>query len=139
MANVVEELRGEKIDIIKFSDNPAEYVAAALAPAEVKEVFISPEGNACQALVPDDQLSLAIGREGQNARLAARLTGYKVDIKSQSAARELEALEAQFAQQSQEDQAEALPDVREEDADEAPIDAGDAPAEAAEAAEDAAE
>ena len=84
VAAVVEELRGEKIDIIKYSDNPAEFIAAALAPAEVVEVRLSDEGKACRVLVPDDQLSLAIGREGQNARLAARLTGYKIDIKPQS-------------------------------------------------------
>lgn len=79
--NIVQELRGEKIDIIKYSEDPAQYVAAALAPADVVEVQLAPEGKSCRVLVPDDQLSLAIGREGQNARLAARLTGYKIDIK----------------------------------------------------------
>ena len=81
---IVEELRGEKIDIIKFSEDPAEYIAAALAPADVLEVRMAPEGKACRVTVPDDQLSLAIGKEGQNARLAARLTGYKIDIKPRS-------------------------------------------------------
>ena len=81
VANIVEELRGEKIDIIKYSDDPAEFIAAALAPSDVTEVWIADEGKACRVLVPDDQLSLAIGKEGQNARLAARLTGYKIDIK----------------------------------------------------------
>ena len=81
---IVEELRGEKIDIIKYSEDPAEFIAAALAPADVVEVRMAEEGKACRCIVPDDQLSLAIGREGQNARLAARLTGYKIDIKPQS-------------------------------------------------------
>ena len=81
---VVEELQGEKMDIIKYSDDPAEYIAAALAPADVVEVRLSDEGKLCRVIVPDDQLSLAIGKEGQNARLAARLTGYKIDIKPAS-------------------------------------------------------
>lgn len=83
--NIVEELRGEKIDIIKYSDDPAEYIAAALAPADVVEVRMAEDGSkACRVIVPDDQLSLAIGKEGQNARLAARLVGYKIDIKPKS-------------------------------------------------------
>jgi len=77
--SIVEELRGEKIDIIKYSDDPAEYIAAALAPADVVDVRLAEEGKACRVIVPDDQLSLAIGKEGQNARLAARLVGYKID------------------------------------------------------------
>ena len=81
---IVEELRGEKIDIIKYSEDPAEFIAAALAPADVLEVRLAPEGKACRVIVPDDQLILAIGKEGQNARLAARLTGYKIDIKPAS-------------------------------------------------------
>ena len=84
VSTIVEELRGEKIDIIKFSEDPAEYIAAALAPADVLEVRMADEGKACRVRVPDDQLSLAIGKEGQNARLAARLTGYKIDIKPES-------------------------------------------------------
>ena len=82
---VVEELRGEKVDIIKWSDDPAQYVAAALAPADVLSVTELEEGKSCRVVVPDDQLSLAIGKEGQNARLAARLTGYKIDIRPASA------------------------------------------------------
>ena len=82
--SIVEELRGEKIDIIKYSDDPAEYIAAALAPADVVDVRLAEEGKACRVIVPDDQLSLAIGKEGQNARLAARLAGYKIDIKPES-------------------------------------------------------
>ena len=84
VAAVVEELRGEKIDIIKYSEDPAQFIAAALAPADVVEVRLSDEGKLCRVIVPDDQLSLAIGKEGQNARLAARLTGYKIDIKPAS-------------------------------------------------------
>ncbi len=84
VGNIVDELRGEKIDIIKYSEDPAAFIAAALAPADVVDVWMADEGKACRVLVPDDQLSLAIGKEGQNARLAARLTGYKIDIKPQS-------------------------------------------------------
>lgn len=84
VAAIVDELRGEKIDIIKYSEDPAAFIAAALAPADVVDVWMADEGKACRVLVPDDQLSLAIGKEGQNARLAARLTGYKIDIKPES-------------------------------------------------------
>ena len=87
---IVDELRGEKIDIVKYSEDPAEFIAAALAPADVVSVQLADEGKACRVVVPDDQLSLAIGKEGQNARLAAKLTGYKIDIKSASAAHEWE-------------------------------------------------
>ena len=83
--NIVEELGGEKVDIIKYSEDPAEYIAAALSPADVISVTTLEEGKSCRVVVPDDQLSLAIGKEGQNARLAAKLTGYKIDIKPQSA------------------------------------------------------
>ena len=82
---IVEELNGEKMDIIKFSEDPAEYIAAALSPADVVSVDELPDGKSCRVVVPDDQLSLAIGKEGQNARLAAKLTGYKIDIKPASA------------------------------------------------------
>lgn len=81
---VVNELKNEKIDIIKWSPDPAEFVANALNPAHVVSVFISEEEKICRVVVPDMQLSLAIGKEGQNARLAAKLTGWKIDIKSQS-------------------------------------------------------
>ena len=83
--NIVEELGGEKVDIIKYSEDPAEYIAAALSPADVISVTTLEEGKSCRVVVPDDQLSLAIGKEGQNARLAAKLTGYKIDIKPESA------------------------------------------------------
>ena len=79
---IVKELRGEKIDIVKYSEDPSEYVAAALAPADVKTVDFIDE-RSCKVTVDNDQLSLAIGKEGQNARLAARLTGMKIDIKAE--------------------------------------------------------
>ena len=82
IAGIVEELRGEKIDIIPYSEQPEEYIAAALAPAKVISVELTGE-RACRVLVDPDQLSLAIGREGLNARLAARLTGFKIDIKAE--------------------------------------------------------
>ena len=84
VAAIVDELGGEKIDIIKYSEDPEQYIASALSPAEVLSVDILEEGRSCRVIVPDNQLSLAIGKEGQNARLAARLTGYKIDIKSES-------------------------------------------------------
>ncbi len=87
---VVEELHGEKIDIVVYSEDPCQYVAAALSPADVISVTLVPGAKACKVVVPDDQLSLAIGKEGQNARLAARLTSYKIDIKPESQAREEE-------------------------------------------------
>ena len=83
---VVDELGGEKIDIVVWSEDPCEYVRAALSPADVISVTLVPGQKACRVVVPDDQLSLAIGKEGQNARLAARLTGYKIDIKPASQA-----------------------------------------------------
>ncbi|MBP1758876.1 MAG: transcription termination/antitermination protein NusA [Firmicutes bacterium] len=86
---VVEELQNEKIDIIKYSDDAAEYIAAALSPAEVIAVTTLADGKSCQVVVPDTQLSLAIGKEGQNARLAAKLTGFKIDIKPESATSDL--------------------------------------------------
>ena len=86
VAEIVEELGGEKIDIVKYSDEIEEYVAAALAPSEVVSVTKLEDGKACRVIVPDAQLSLAIGKEGQNARLAAKLTGYKIDIKPESEA-----------------------------------------------------
>jgi len=81
---IVSELRGEKIDIVQYSEDPAVYVANALSPAKVKEVKVNEEEGTATVLVPDDQLSLAIGKEGQNARLAAKLTGWRIDIKSET-------------------------------------------------------
>jgi N utilization substance protein A len=85
---IVNELRGEKIDIVKYSEDPAQYVANALSPAKVVSTEVNMDEKICRVVVPDYQLSLAIGKEGQNARLAAKLTGWKIDIKSESQAAE---------------------------------------------------
>ena len=109
---IVEELKGEKIDIIRWSEDPAEYIAAALSPADVISVeeFPSPgDAKSCRVVVPDDQLSLAIGKEGQNARLAAKLTGYKIDIKPESAP--LEPIEELIARAEAEAAEQALEDA----------------------------
>lgn len=85
VAKIVDELGGEKIDVIKYSEDPAEFIAAALSPAEVLGVEVEDEEQKiCHVAVPDNQLSLAIGNKGQNARLAARLTGWKIDIRSEN-------------------------------------------------------
>ncbi len=94
---VVQELKGEKIDIVEFSIDPERFIGSALSPARVMRVFVNEDEKSARAVVPDHQLSLAIGREGQNARLAARLTGWKIDIKSESQMAELSLLEAQRA------------------------------------------
>ena len=86
VASIVSELGGEKIDIVNYSESPEQYIAAALAPSEVLSVTMLEDGKSCRVVVPDNQLSLAIGKEGQNARLAAKLTGYKIDIKPASEA-----------------------------------------------------
>lgn len=96
---VVEELHGEKMDIVVWSEDPCQYVAAALSPAQVLSVTLVPGQKACRVIVPDDQLSLAIGKEGQNARLAARLTGYKIDIKPASQAEPQEQTQETEAQE----------------------------------------
>jgi len=85
---VVNELKGEKVDIVPWRESPEEFVANALGPAKVKRVIFHPEEELCEVIVPDGQLSLAIGKEGQNARLAAKLTGWRVDIRSESQERE---------------------------------------------------
>src|ERR1019366_1540531 len=97
---VTTELRGEKVDIVPFSDDPAEFVSRALQPAKVKEVLLDEERGRATVIVHDYQLSLAIGKEGQNARLAARLTGWHIDIKSESeaAAEEAHYAEAEWAE-----------------------------------------
>src|SRR5919204_502335 len=97
---VVSELRGEKIDIIPFNEEPARFVAKALSPARVREVLVDDDNKQATVVVPDDQLSLAIGKEGQNARLAARLTGWRVDIKSET---EFAEVEAELGLQPEED------------------------------------
>ncbi len=88
--SIVEELRGEKIDIVNWDENPGNLIQNALAPAKIVAVFADPEEKVAKVVVPDYQLSLAIGKEGQNARLAARLTGYKIDIKSETQAKDAE-------------------------------------------------
>ena len=98
---VVSELRGEKIDIIPYNEEPARFVAKALSPARVREVLVDDADKQATVVVPDDQLSLAIGREGQNARLAAKLTGWRVDIKS----------ETEFSQQEEEIEIEGADEV----------------------------
>ena len=107
---IVDELRGEKIDIVKYSEDPEEYVANALSPSKVVSARASKEEKICRVVVPDYQLSLAIGKEGQNARLAAKLTGWKIDIKSESQAAaaevEAEAAQAQEAQEAPEESGE---------------------------------
>lgn len=114
---VVDVLGGEKIDVIKYSEDPAEYISAALAPADVSEVEVNPAGaKECTVAVPDNQLSLAIGNKGQNARLAAKLTGWKIDIKPESVyyeeqakaieAAEFAALEAEEAKLTEETESE---------------------------------
>ena len=85
---VVDELKGEKIDIVEYSDDPIVYVSNALSPSKVTKVIVDEENKATTVIVPDNQLSLAIGKRGQNARLAAKLTGWKIDIKSESDAKE---------------------------------------------------
>ena len=103
--HVLAELKNEKVDLIHYSEDPVEYIAAALSPADVISVEEFPDGKSCRVVVPDDQLSLAIGKEGQNARLAAKLTGYKIDIKPASAP--LEPIEELFAEEAPADEAEA--------------------------------
>ena len=120
---IVNELRGEKIDIINWSENPAILIENALSPAKVVSVIADDEEKTAQVVVPDYQLSLAIGKEGQNARLAARLTGFKIDIKSESQAREAGEYEG-YNEESYDDDAEysenmndALPDEDIQDGD----------------------
>ena len=92
---IVSELRGEKVDIVEWKEDPAEFVANAISPAKVKEVIVDPDNLTAEVIVPDNQLSLAIGKEGQNARLAAKLTGWRIDILSESQAMEAAAIRAE--------------------------------------------
>ena len=85
---IVSELGGEKIDVINWSEDPKEFIAAALSPSKVLEVALNEAEQSAKIVVPDHQLSLAIGKEGQNARLSAKLTGWRIDIKSETQARE---------------------------------------------------
>ena len=93
--NIVNELKGEKIDIIKWSKNPEEFIAASLSPAKVLEVEVFEDSKSAKVVVDDNQLSLATGKEGQNVRLAAKLTNWKIDIKSKSQAEALKTAEVE--------------------------------------------
>ena len=106
--NVINELSGEKIDVIEWNEDPSIYIAASLLPAQVLAVDVKPEENFAQVIVPDDQLSLAIGKSGQNARLAAKLTNWKIDIKSETQFRNMlmENQENTEKEESKEDKAE---------------------------------
>jgi transcription termination/antitermination protein NusA len=118
---VVNELKGEKIDVVEWSEDTARFVAKALAPASVKEVRIDQETQTALVIVPDYQLSLAIGKEGQNARLAARLTGWRIDIKSEGQLAEEEAAARAPAPQPRvEQEAQAEKQAPAEQASEAP-------------------
>ena len=122
--SVVAELGSEKIDIIKYSEDPTAFVAASLSPADVLSVTVLDGTKSCRVVVPDDQLSLAIGKEGQNARLAAKLTGYKIDIKSESSAHEWAEEDARAAEEA----AQAAAEDDFDDFDDEPFD-DEAPAE----------
>ena len=87
--NIINELHGEKIDVIEWNEDPSIFISAALLPAQVMAVDVHEDEKFAQVIVPDDQLSLAIGKSGQNARLSARLTGWKIDIKSESQFRKM--------------------------------------------------
>ena len=114
---VVDELHGEKMDIVVWSEDPAQFVASALSPANVVSVTVLPGmTKACRVIVPDDQLSLAIGKEGQNARLAARLTGYKIDIKPASQADQFPVIEEEPAEEAGEAEESVTEAVAEETA-----------------------
>ena len=108
ITNIVNELNGEKIDIVVYSENPEEFIAKSLAPSEVTQVILDEESRACTVIVPDSQLSLAIGNRGQNAKLAAKLTGYKIDIKPVSEA-------AKALEEAQKEEIEIAEEAAEED------------------------
>lgn len=121
--NIVNELRNEKIDIIKWSKDPKEFIANALSPSKVLDVIIMDEGNSCKVIVDDNQLSLAIGKEGQNVRLAAKLTGWKIDIKSKKQYEaEVEAKAALAAEELEQDAEAVDADVMETDMDQVAAD-----------------
>lgn len=102
---IVNELQGEKIDVINWSEDPKEFIAAALSPSKVLAVAINEQDQSAKIVVPDHQLSLAIGKEGQNARLSAKLTGWRIDIKSETQARETNFLgEEQLINEESEEQ-----------------------------------
>lgn len=139
--NVVSELRGEKIDIVPWSPDVGRFVCAALAPAEVTRIYLDNEEQALEVIVPDDQLSLAIGKKGQNVRLAARLTGWNIDIKSETRAAEA----AKDVQEETDDlnetpademPSEELPDIESADAEASPESVSEELKEATEANEE---
>ncbi|PLY01518.1 MAG: transcription termination/antitermination protein NusA [Desulfuromonas sp.] len=109
--NVVTELRGERIDIIPWSPDPARFACAALAPAEVSRVYVDDDEQSLEIIVPDDQLSLAIGKKGQNVRLAAKLIGWKIDIKSESRVLEEEQEEARKSNESDDAEESGITDA----------------------------
>ena len=130
---IVDELRGEKIDIVNWDENPGNLIQNALSPAKIVAVFADPDEKTAKVVVPDYQLSLAIGKEGQNARLAARLTGYKIDIKSETQAKdapgfryedylddEYDEEEGEFEEEYEDGYEEAGEELSEEDSAEAP-------------------
>ena len=106
--NIINELSGEKIDVIEWNEDPSIYIAAALLPAQVMAVDIHEEDKFAQVIVPDDQLSLAIGKAGQNARLSAKLTGWRIDIKSETQFREMIAKEAENEENIEEQPVEQI-------------------------------
>ena len=112
--NIINELRGEKIDVIEWSEEPSTYIAASLLPAQVLAVDTREDEKFAQVIVPDDQLSLAIGKAGQNARLAARLTNWKIDIKSETQFREMLAKAAEEDEIEDEEEVETVEEVVEE-------------------------
>ncbi len=119
--NIINELNGEKIDVIEWNEDPAIYISAALLPAQVMAVDVREEEKFAQVIVPDDQLSLAIGKSGQNARLAARLTNWKIDIKSESQIREIllsQAEETDKVEDVSEEIEEKVEEIKEEVAEE---------------------
>ena len=132
--NVVSEMNGEKIDIIEWDENPAIFIEHSLSPSKVVSVEVDLDEKSAKVVVPDYQLSLAIGKEGQNARLAAKLTGYKIDIKSESQEEELERLEAEGYEEEEYEEIEEAEDIEADDVEEAAedIEAVEEPVEAVE-------
>ena len=134
---VVNELRGEKVDIIPWREDPEEFISNALSPAKVKEVKVFEEEESSEVIVPDNQLSLAIGKEGQNARLAAKLTGWRIDIKSESQARtESEGYTAHVEEEEETEEAAEQEELEEEELEEEELEQEDVLGTGEEAEED---
>ena len=136
---IVNELRGEKIDIITWNENPAMMIENALSPAKVISVIADAEEKSAKVIVPDYQLSLAIGKEGQNARLAARLTGFKIDIKSETQARESGDFYDDYDEEHEEAEEEMTEEAVSEELEEAEEDTEETETEAEETADGDAE